>query len=345
MANSVSQATLGFQLDDIPDMSINFDEIAKLANMENLDTISGQPPASLEVNLDQLVSQIISEDMPYESTKLSGDNDVGMGQHPASPLHQPQPQFVPQLEYYFSNLDVQPASPEILILQPAVSEPLLQQTATLVPDPIQVADTKLASPEILFLGSTIPEPFSQQALSPVANPQPHPQQALGPESCSIQQLELSQGSADHTSLVASATSSCVLTPPSMWQQKQDEGVASPLPQEAVNTLKKQGCKIKNPKDKALRCRQPKRRKVYELQPLPDKEMEKKRRNAVNAKRHRDMQKEMKQQLSENLAQATAERDRLQMMVNHFKQREQQLLLVLKMHNVQIDGQLHTLNGL
>lgn len=339
-SHSVSQ---GFQLDDIPDMAINFDEIAKLANMENLDTISGQPPASLEVNLDQLVSQMISEDMPFESTKLSGDNDVGMGPHPASPLRQPQPQFVPELEWYFSNLDVQPASPEILILQPAVSKPLLQQTASLVPDPIQAADTKPASPEILFLGSTIPEPFSQQAFSPVANP--YPQQALGPESCSIQQLELSQGSADHTSLVASPTSSCVLTPQSMWQQKQDEGVALPLPQEAVNTLEKHGRKSKNPKDKALKCRQPKRPKVYELQPLPDKEMERKRINAVNAKRHRDMQKEMKQQLSQNLAQATAERNRLQMMVNHFKQREQQLLQVLKMHNIQIDGQLHTLNGL
>ncbi|XP_050697701.1 uncharacterized protein LOC126986065 [Eriocheir sinensis] len=428
MASVVWQDTLSLPLDiQQMDTEIDFDEIARLAtSIVNFD-ISCPQPAGQEVNLDELVSQAISGDTLFDSTKLSGDNDVGVGPQPASqevnldelvnqaisgdtlfdstklsgdngvgvgPQEYSRNRRTDELltllpQDNFSSLDVQPASPEFLFLQPAVPEPFLQQTPSLVPDPMQAADTKPASPEILFLQSTIPEPFlqqtaaaisqqtlspaaisqqtlspaaisqqtlspaaiSQQTLSPAAisqqalSPAADPQQALDLEPCNIQQLDLPQLSASQTSLAASPASSCVMSSSSMWQQKQDEGVALPAPLQAVDAPKKRGRKIKNPDGMALSRRQSKRPKVYEMAPLPDEEMEKKRKNAVNAKRHRDMQKAKKQQLSEKLAQATAERDLLLMMVNKFKEREQQLLQVLNMHNVKIDGLPHTLNGL
>ncbi len=370
MAPMVWQDTMSIPLDI---ENINFDEIAMLAtSIGNFDMSGPQPasqvtsgdtfdstklsgdngvgmgpqPASQEVNLDELVSQVTSWGTLFDSTKLSGDNGVGVGPQPASCLHQPQ--LLPQ--EYFSSLDVQPASPEFLILQPAVSEPFMQQTPSLVSDPIHVANTKPASPEILFLQSTIPEPFSQQTLSPAAisqqalSPAANPQQALSCDPCSIQQLDLPQLSASHTSLAASPASLCVMSS-SMWQQKQDEGVTLPAPQQAIDAPKKRGPKIKNASGMALSRRQPNRPKVYEMGPLPDEEMEKKRKSAVNAKRHRDMQKAKKQQLCENLAQATAERDQLLMIVNRCKEREQQLLQVLNMYNVKIDGLPNALNGL
>ncbi|XP_050697695.1 helicase SRCAP-like [Eriocheir sinensis] len=448
MASVVWQDTLSLPLDiQQMDTEIDFDEIARLAtSIVNFD-ISCPQPAGQEVNLDELVNQAISGDTLFDSTKLSGDNDVGVGPQPASqevnldelvnqaisgdtlfdstklsgdngvgvgPQEYSRNRRTDELltllpQDNFSSLDVQPASPEFLFLQPAVPEPFLQQTPSLVPDPMQAADTKPASPEILFLQSTIPEPFlqqtataisqqtlspaaisqqtlspaaisqqtlspaaisqqtlspaaisqqtlspaaiSQQTLSPAAisqqalSPAADPQQALDLEPCNIQQLDLPQLSASQTSLAASPASSCVMSSSSMWQQKQDEGVALPAPLQAVDAPKKRGRKIKNPNGMALSRRQSKRPKVYEMAPLPDEEMEKKRKNAVNAKRHRDMQKAKKQQLSEKLAQATAERDLLLMMVNQFKEREQQLLQVLNMHNVKIDGLPHTLNGL
>ncbi|XP_066988121.1 uncharacterized protein [Macrobrachium rosenbergii] len=77
--------------------------------------------------------------------------------------------------------------------------------------------------------------------------------------------------------------------------------------------KKRGRKPKSEAEKAetLARRQAKKSKVrvYEIeQPYEDKEMERKRINAINSKKHRDQEKQLKKEMEKQFADATIERD-------------------------------------
>lgn len=322
MAPMVRQDTLEL-LDDI--IRVNFDEITMLAtsdeNFLGNDHVSAEPqpsvvvqPASPEVTptLDVTPIMIHGQDFLFDSSKLSGDNyGLDTSSQPASPLHMP-PEF-------FLNPYTPPASPEFLVLQNA-----------------------------------IPESFSQQALSPAAVPQ----QALSPEPFSSLYLDLPQLSASPESLTASPASSYMLSPspesltaspassymlsPSSVCQEEK---TDPAFQPAVDAPKRRGRKRKYPEGMAPSRRRPKAPKVYEMGPLDDDEKEKKRKNAVNAKKHRDAQKAKKQQLSQELEQAKAERDELLKAVNQFKQREEQLLQVLRAYGIKTNSLHTTLDGL
>lgn len=78
-----------------------------------------------------------------------------------------------------------------------------------------------------------------------------------------------------------------------------------------------------------------KRKIYEIdEPLEDKEQERKRLNAVNAKRHRDLQKQAKEVLSEQLETVKVERDSLKREVEALRMKEVELsqqLEVFKKH--------------
>lgn len=321
MAPMIRQDTLDF-LDDI--LGVNFDEITRLATSdENFlgdDLLVGagpQPsvvvqPASPGVTpTHETPIMPLGEDFVFDSSKLSGDNGLDTSSRPASPLHL-SPEF-------FLNPYTQPASPEFLVLENA-----------------------------------IPEPFSQQALSPAADPQ----QALSPEPFSSPYLDLPQLSTSTESLTASPAcsfmlppspesltaspaSSYMLSPSSVCQEEEVDSA----PQATVDAPKKRGRKRKYPEGMAPSRRRPKAPKVYEMGPLDDDEEEKKRKNAVNAKKHRDAQKAEKQQLSRELEQAKVELDLLVKVVNQFKQREEQLLQVLKVYGIKTNIQLATLEGL
>ncbi|XP_050698532.1 uncharacterized protein LOC126986424 [Eriocheir sinensis] len=284
-------------------------------------------PASLEVVYDQVTGLTAGEDFIFDPTKLSGDAGVGVSPLPAVVVQQASPKPQPQ-DYY--SLDIQPGSPEFLVLQPAVPDFFLQQTPSPVSSPQQATDIQPASPEFVVLQPAIPDPFLQQTLCPAANPQ----QTLSPEPSSTQQLDLSEHSVSFESLTVSPADSTLPSPSPSWQE---ETVTSPAPQQAVDAPKKRGRKRKYPEGMAPSRRRPKKPKVYEMGPLPDNELEKKRKNAVNAKKHRDAQKAARQELSNELTKAVAERDRLLEELNQCKEREEHLLQVLSVHGINIDG--------
>lgn len=314
MAPMIRQDTLDF-LDDI--LGVNFDEITRLATSDE--------------------------------NFLDNDLLVGAG---------PQPSVV-----------VQPASPEVT---PTIETPIMAHgedflfdssklsgdngldTRSQPPEFILNPYTQPASPEFLVLENAIPDPFSQQPLSPAAVPQ----QALSPEPFSSQYLDPSQLSTSPEfltaspassymlspspeSLTASPASSYMLSPSSVCQEEETDSA----PQAIVDAPKKRGRKRKYPEGMAPSRRRPKTPKVYEMGPLDDDEKEKKRKNAVNAKKHREAQKAEKLQLSLELEQAKAERDQLVKVVNQFKQREEQLLQVLKVYGIKTNILHANLEGL
>lgn len=66
----------------------------------------------------------------------------------------------------------------------------------------------------------------------------------------------------------------------------------------------------------------KKQKIYEIaQPFENKEQERKRLNAVNAKRHRDMQKQAKESMEKQLQEVKNERDLLKKQVKELQERE------------------------
>lgn len=81
-------------------------------------------------------------------------------------------------------------------------------------------------------------------------------------------------------------------------------------------------------DVALKKRRARKTKVYEMDPLEDEKEEKKRLNAINAKKHRDKQKEERANLAKELQKVTAERDNLLQLVQQLKQSEAQLRQML-----------------
>lgn len=97
--------------------------------------------------------------------------------------------------------------------------------------------------------------------------------------------------------------------------------------------KKRGRKPKSENGLTIReQRRQKRVKVYEMPPLVDSEMEKKRKNALNAKRHRDLAKQRMLEAEATLEQVKRERDQLKMEVEQLKKSEFDLKLQLQLRN-------------
>ncbi|KAK3880518.1 hypothetical protein Pcinc_014983 [Petrolisthes cinctipes] len=74
---------------------------------------------------------------------------------------------------------------------------------------------------------------------------------------------------------------------------------------------------RKPQNTTGRVRKPRRQpktKVYAMGPFVEEEAERKRLNAVNAKRHRDMTKRKMADLESQLAEVTKERDYFQQIV-------------------------------
>lgn len=97
---------------------------------------------------------------------------------------------------------------------------------------------------------------------------------------------------------------------------------------AANAPKKRGQKQKYP-ESAATCRiRPRKVKVSEMVTLWYEKAEKKRRNASDAKRHRDVQKKERDALAHQLKVVTAERDSLLKLMQQLMQSEAQLRLRL-----------------
>lgn len=79
-----------------------------------------------------------------------------------------------------------------------------------------------------------------------------------------------------------------------------------------------------------RRRRPKKVKLYELGTLEDPEMEKKRQNALNAKIHREKQKERKEALVGQLDAAIRDRDELRRQLEEMREREKKLIRELEL---------------
>lgn len=86
-------------------------------------------------------------------------------------------------------------------------------------------------------------------------------------------------------------------------------------------LKKRGRKVKD-KINGITVREMRRRKktkIYELPPVEDADLEKKRQRAINAKLHRDLVKQRMLRYEEELKRVTAERDDMQREVRRLQE--------------------------
>ncbi len=265
---------------------------------------------NIALDFDEISNLATSEDMHFDNTKLMEDNCVDVSQVPVTP----QLAFPDALDSeFFIDADSQAASSDLFVMQPA----------SLVSQP-QFLDYELSCD----IGDQ-PSPSAEFVVM----------QALNPESCNAQVQpafpEHQYQSEESCCLTptASPADSYVLTPSPMMQEEP----ASPNPQQPADAPKKRGRKRKYPEGMAPSRRRPRKPKVYEMGPLPDQHLEKKRLNALNAKKHRDLQKQAKQELTIQLELAKSERDRLQLTVNQYKQREQQLLQLLNQHGIAIAG--------
>ncbi|XP_037803847.1 histone-lysine N-methyltransferase, H3 lysine-79 specific-like [Penaeus monodon] len=79
-----------------------------------------------------------------------------------------------------------------------------------------------------------------------------------------------------------------------------------------------------------RRRRPRKVKLYELETFEDPEMERKRQNALNAKIHREKQKEKKEALQGQLEAAIRDRDELKRQLEEMREREKKLVLELEL---------------
>lgn len=318
MAPMIRQDTLEL-LDEI--IGVNFDEITELATSEenfgnhHLVGAESQPSVVLQPAYPEVTPTLDTpimahgEDFLFDSSKLSEDNGLDTSSHPASPLHMP--------SEFFLDHNTQPASPEFIVMQNAIPESLSHQALSPVADPEQTLSSVPFSSLYLDLSqlSTSPKALTLTDTSNMMTPSPE-------------------------ALTTSSSSSCMLSPSSMVKEEKE-----PVTQPPVDAPKKRGRKRKYPVGMAPSCSRPKMQKVYQLGPLDDEKEEKKRKNAVNAKKHRDAQKAEKQKLSQELEQTKAERDQLEKLVNQFKQREEQLLQVLRVFGLETNSLHSTLEGL
>lgn len=98
-----------------------------------------------------------------------------------------------------------------------------------------------------------------------------------------------------------------------------------------NPPKKRGRKrLYPPGTTPPRRRRPRKVKLYELETFEDPEMERKRQNALNAKIHREKQKEKKEALQGQLEAAIRDRDELKRQLEEMREREKKLVKELEM---------------
>lgn len=154
------------------------------------------------------------------------------------------------------------------------------------------------------------EPFAVQPVSPSQ----HYPMAYSPQAFCLEPLML------HTDPVLSVEPD--MSHNSM--QIKEEAVPLESSDDTVNAPKKRGRKRKYPEGAAPSRSRPKKTKVYEQGPLQDEEQEKKRKNAINAKKHRDMQKNERERLAWQVKEITAERDSLQTENDSLRKQLQQL---------------------
>ncbi|MPC64532.1 uncharacterized protein LOC123501044 [Portunus trituberculatus] len=283
--------------DDADINGINFDEIASLADM-----------------------------FPeFDNTKLTEDNN-GLDLAPAAPhavMVQPANPDHSALFNTFSNLqDLQPVSPEMYVLpssdtfmQPARDASFLQPAS-------HGALLQPASPGALLQPAS-PGKFLQPA-SPGTLLQPASPgtclQPLSPAGYSIEPDYLQPQPVQYVQAVTVESAVPVLSCPTLKVTPAEEVAEGP---------KKRGRKPKYPKGTApSRRSRPRKQKVYEMAPLSDEAQEKKRKNAINAKIHRDKQKELRTSLSLQLQEVTAERDGLLKLVEELKRSEASLRQLL-----------------
>lgn len=98
--------------------------------------------------------------------------------------------------------------------------------------------------------------------------------------------------------------------------------------------KKRGRKPKNSTGPVRRQRRPPKTKVYDMLPFADVEAERKRQNAVNAKRHRDMAKQKMADMQSKLDEVIMERDNLKKLVENLQHNEEMLLQKLNQQQQQ-----------
>lgn len=98
--------------------------------------------------------------------------------------------------------------------------------------------------------------------------------------------------------------------------------------------KKRGRKPKSSTGPVRKSRRQPKVKVYEMQPLDDAEAERKRLNAINAKRHRDIAKQKMADMQCKLDDVVKERDNLKQMVEKLQQNEKILLQKLNQQHQQ-----------
>ncbi len=311
-----------------------------------------------QISFEEISNLATREDLPFDNTKLMTDYNDFLPPALDDQTATPQLSLDALLQQTLPSIDSQPASPEFLAVPSDTFEYLSPepnhtqvQPVSLEPQELIDAGAQPFSTELLVMQPLSPEqvnikvqPASPQQLdqsqdfsilgadsflvSPSAVIQPQPYSPVS------QQLDLSQEYFSHDDLVPSPAETFVPSPSPVIKV---EPSTSPLQQQhPADAPKKRGRKRKYPEG-VPRSRRVKKPKVYEMGELDDEEAEKKRKNAINAKRHRDMQKKEKEELSVALNQASAERDRLVDLVKQYKQREQQLLQLLNSRGIKILG--------
>nr|XP_053630254.1 uncharacterized protein LOC128686965 [Cherax quadricarinatus]XP_053630255.1 uncharacterized protein LOC128686965 [Cherax quadricarinatus] len=109
--------------------------------------------------------------------------------------------------------------------------------------------------------------------------------------------------------------------------------------------KKRGRKRKSQDEaRPSRRRRPKKPKVYEIEtPFENEELERKRKNAQNAKRHRDLQKQRLLDMQKALDTVTAEKNGLQEEVRQLRQEQARLMQQIQIYQQQNGGTVYILS--
>lgn len=245
------------------------------------------------------------------NTKLAENNGVGLGL-PVSPRAVlVQPATPDALANSTQMLELEPVSPEMIVLQP-------------VSPRHSVESLTLYSNEALSDGDVLPATTSELSSVQPASPDQYYVMPYSPEPSSLEAEVL------HAALPTSVEA--VMSPS---EQIKEEDASGQLLDDTADVPKKRGRKRKYPEGAAPSSCRPKKLKIYEMGPMQDAKAEKKRINAINAKHHRDKQKNERNTLAQKLHAVTAERDSLQQendslrkQVEQLKQNAAQMQLIL-----------------
>lgn len=288
------------------------------------------------INFDEIASLALADIPDFDHSKLMEGHCLDVEMAPAAP----QAVVVPasanpdnsalfttfsDMQPAFADLqDMQPVSPEMFLL-PDSNTTLLQT----VPDASFLQPVLDAS----FLQPSSPGTLLQPVSPGTMLEPPSPGTFLQPSSpgaslssdCSSSEPEYLKPQPAQYINVKPAVVVPVLSAPSVKLEVPSVKLEVPSVEEAADMPKKRGRKPKYPKGMAPpRRSRPRKQKVYEMGPLSNEAEEKKRKNAINAKLHRDKQKNIRDSLSIKLKEVTAERDGLLKLVEQLKQSEASL---------------------